>query len=93
MEASPTARLEPARTSASASAIFFIGYSLSLPLRGFFVGMRESGSTLANSLSFPAVFQKGRSPDCLMIRASPWGIPPLARLGGLGRLPAALCAN
>jgi hypothetical protein len=31
VEASPTARLEPARTSASASAIFFIGYSLSLP--------------------------------------------------------------
>src|SRR6516162_474852 len=31
VEASPTARLEPARTSASATAMFFIGDFLSLP--------------------------------------------------------------
>ena len=53
--------------------------------------MQESGSTLANSLSFPAVFQKGRSPDCLIIPRLSVGYSPLARLGGLWRLPAALC--
>src|SRR5215471_14882953 len=70
VEASPTARLEPARSSASDSATFFIGYFLSLPNRNALKEEAPATSGAPTDRGFPqreTGMDQGTTPEANII--------------------------
>jgi hypothetical protein len=70
VEASPTARLEPARSSASDSATFFIGYFLSLPKRNALKEEAPATSGAPTDRGFPqreTGMDQGTTPEANII--------------------------